>query len=715
MKYENKTREQLIHQLRAMYGRIAELGKKNAEYRQVAEALRKSERNLSIEKQITDIFLTCPDEEMYGEVLNVVLKVQESQYGAFGYIDEDGSLVMPSLTRKAWQECQVPGKSIVFPRETWGHSLWGRALQEQKSFYANSPFSVPEGHVPIQRFLTVPILYRREAIGLLSVANRERDYTEEDRKIQEGIAGHIAPILHARLQRDRQEQERKRAEEKYQQLFELSSDALFLIDNETGQIYEANATATALYGYTHDELLKRKNTDLSAEPSDTRAAMTGRKTLIPVRWHRKKDGTVFPVEITASHFIWNSRPVHIAAIRDISSRLEAEEERKRLEERLHRAEKMEALGTMAGGVAHDLNNILGVLVGYSELLLLKMPEDSPFRGHIINILESGKRSAAIIQDLLALTRRGVTVSKVLNLNRIIYDCLKTPEFETLKSLYPGVTFRTDLNPDLLNIKGSPVHLGKMVMNLLTNAAEASFEQGKVMIGTENRYLDSPVSGYDELKEGEHIILTVSDQGKGIAPKDIGRIFEPFYTKKMMGRSGTGLGLAVVWGAVKDHGGYIDVKSAEGEGTTFTLYFPAVREAEDTEQQKPLFSEYEGRNESILVVDDVEEQRKLALNMLTTLGYQATAVSSGEEALEYLQTTKVDLLVLDMIMTPGMDGLETYRRILEFSPKQKAVIVSGYSETDKVREVRELGAGAYIQKPYLMDKFGLAVRKVLDRN
>ncbi|OPY10004.1 MAG: Blue-light-activated protein [Syntrophus sp. PtaB.Bin001] len=443
--------------------------------------------------------------------------------------------------------------------------------------------------------------------------------------------------------------------------------------------------------------------------------MTGRKTLIPVRWHRKKDGTVFPVEITASHFIWNSRPVHIAAIRDISSRLEAEEERKRLEERLHRAEKMEALGTMAGGVAHDLNNILGVLVGYSELLLLKMPEDSPFRGHIINILESGKRSAAIIQDLLALTRRGVTVSKVLNLNRIIYDCLKTPEFETLKSLYPGVTFRTDLNPDLLNIKGSPVHLGKMVMNLLTNAAEASFEQGKVMIGTENRYLDSPVSGYDELKEGEHIILTVSDQGKGIAPKDIGRIFEPFYTKKMMGRSGTGLGLAVVWGAVKDHGGYIDVKSAEGEGTTFTLYFPAVREAEDTEQQKPLFSEYEGRNESILVVDDVEEQRKLALNMLTTLGYQATAVSSGEEALEYLQTTKVDLLVLDMIMTPGMDGLETYRRILEFSPKQKAVIVSGYSETDKVREVRELGAGAYIQKPYLMDKFGLAVRKVLDRN
>ncbi len=223
-----------------------------------------------------------------------------------------------------------------------------------------------------------------------------------------------------------------------------------------------------------------------------------------------------------------------------------------------------------------------------------------------------------------------------------------------------------------------------------------------------------VTGYDDMKEGEHVILTVSDQGKGIAPR-IPAGFSSLFTQKNDGQKRNRPGLAVVWGAVKDHGGYIDVKSAEGEGTTFTLYFPVVREEEDTEQRQASLSQYQGRNESILVVDDVEEQRELALNMLTTLGYQVTAVSSGEEAVEYLRTNRVDLLVLDMIMTPGMDGLETYRRIMEFSPKQKAVIVSGYSETDRVREVRELGAGAYIQKPYLMDKFGLAVRKVLDRN
>jgi len=712
MKDESKTRERLIHQP-GPHRQVAELEKKNAEYRQVTEALRRSERNLSIGKRIADIFLTLPDEEIYGEVLNVILKVQESQYGAFGYIDEDGALVIPSMTRNAWQECQVPEKSIVFPREKWGNSLWGRALRERKSLYANAPFSVPKGHVPVQRFLTVPIIYHEVVIGLLSVANKENNYTDEDRKIQEAIAGHIAPILQARLQRDRQEKKRKRIEEKYQQLFELGSDAIFLIDDETGQIYQANAAATALYSYTHDELLKKRNIDLSAEPSETRTATTGRKTLIPVRWHRKKDGTVFPVEITATHFTWNDRPVHIAAIRDITQRLEAEEEQKRLEERLHRAEKMEALGTMAGGVAHDLNNILGVLVGYSELLLLKMPEDSPLRGHITNILESGKKSAAIIQDLLSLTRRGVTLSKVFNLNRVVSDYLKTPEFEMLKSLHPEVTFRTELNPDLLNMNGSPVHLGKMVMNLLSNAAEASFKPGEVTIRTENRYLDSPVSGYDDMQEGEHVVLTVTDQGKGIAPEDIGRIFEPFYTKKVMGRSGTGLGLAVVWGAVKDHGGYIDVKSAPGKGTTFTLYFPVVREEEATEQQKASFTQYQGRKESILIVDDVEEQRELALSMLSTLGYRVAAVSSGEEAVEYLRSNRADILVLDMIMAPGIDGLETYRRILEISPGQKAVIASGYSETERVKEVQKLGAGAYVQKPYLMEKIGLAIRRELD--
>ena len=375
---------------------------------------------------------------------------------------------------------------------------------------------------------------------------------------------------------------------------------------------------------------------------------------------------------------------------------------------------MEAVGTLAGGVAHDLNNVLGVLVGYAELLLMEIPEGSPLRKHISQILQGGQRAAAIIQDLLTLARRGVAVSEVVNLNKVISDYLKTPEFEKLKAYHPSVIFKSNLDRDLMNVKGSPVHLGKTVMNLLSNAAEAIPDHGEVTLLTENQYLDKPITGYDHIEEGEYAVLKVSDNGKGISKEDVGKIFEPFYTKKVMGRSGTGLGLAVVWGTVKDHDGYIDVQSKEGTGSAFTLYFPITRE-EIVKDRSPISAEsYEGRGESILMVDDVKEQRELATAILSRLGYRVRAVSSGEEALAYLKTERVDLLVLDMIMDPGIDGLETYQGALEINPKQKAIIVSGFSETDRVKKAKELGAGAYVKKPYLRERIGLAVRRELDR-
>jgi CheY-like chemotaxis protein len=375
---------------------------------------------------------------------------------------------------------------------------------------------------------------------------------------------------------------------------------------------------------------------------------------------------------------------------------------------------MEGLGRLAGGVAHDLNNVLGVLVGYSELLADKVPADSPLRRHAVNILQSSLKGAAIIQDLLTLARRGVTVAEVVDLNEVIFDYLKAPEFEKLKSYHPDVKIRTELEDGLLNIKGSPIHLSKTIMNLVSNAAEAITDQGEVTIRTENCYLDRPIRGYDEMQEGDYVVLTVADNGKGIPAQDLGKIFEPFYTKKVMGRSGTGLGLAVVWGTVKDHNGYIDMQSVEGKGTVFTLYFPATREELAQAKEKVSPSVYMGRGESILVVDDVTEQRELATIMLEKLGYRVEAVACGEEALNYLKKKKVDLVILDMIMEPGIDGLETYRRLLDIRPQQKAIIVSGFSETDRVKKAQELGAGSFVRKPYILERMGLAVRRELDR-
>jgi CheY-like chemotaxis protein len=182
----------------------------------------------------------------------------------------------------------------------------------------------------------------------------------------------------------------------------------------------------------------------------------------------------------------------------------------------------------------------------------------------------------------------------------------------------------------------------------------------------------------------------------------------------MGRSGTGLGMSVVWGTVKDHNGYIDIVSTEKEGTIFTLYFPATREQSEKDQSSTTLEDYRGRGESILVVDDVKEQREIASKILSQLGYSVRSVSSGEEAIAYIKKNSADLLVLDMIMAPGMDGFETYKRILEYRPGQKAIIASGYSETERVKETQELGAGEYIKKPYTVEKIGLAVKSELEK-
>lgn len=422
------------------------------------------------------------------------------------------------------------------------------------------------------------------------------------------------------------------------------------------------------------------------------------------RWYDCRDKAIY----------WSGgRLVRMEIAFDITDRKRMEVENQSLQERLQRSGKMEALGTLAGGVAHDLNNVLGVLMGYSELLRDMVPPGDRLGNFACRILESAEKGASIVQDLLTLARRGVNVANILNLNGVITTFLKSPLFENIRVHHPHALFRTELDQNLFSIKGSSLHLEKTVLNLLANAAESLPGQGHVTIRTENRYLDSPLQGYDSINEGEYVVLTVSDTGVGIMPDDLGKVFEPFYTNKAMGRSGTGLGLAIVWGTVKDHDGYIDVHSTYGKGTTFTLYFPITREDDDRGLQEIGAEQYQGRGESILVIDDSREQKEMAVLMLTGLGYEVTAAGSGEEAVEYLKGSRADLLVLDMIMKPGIDGLETYKRILALHPHQKAIIVSGFSETDRVREAQRLGAGEYVKKPYLRETIGLAVRKGLD--
>ncbi len=833
-----------------------------AERRRAEEELHLSERRKMILNRIDHVFLTVPDEEMYGEVLDVVLSTMQSPFGIFGYIDEKGDLVIPSLTRDVWDRCRVPGKAVSFPAGGWGESIWGAAIRKRRSFLSEGPFNTPEGHIRIENFLTVPIVSRDATIGLLSVANKEGGYTERDRNLLSGIAGHISPILNARLQRDIQERERKRAEEalreseaKIRSVFEAAPVGLCImkgrvfqsaskdwydrfgysvseiIGHTTRMLYESEeeyrrvgrdlyrSLAEQDVAYVETRLRSKKSgvrdVILRAAPLQPNDAALGTVVSIEditdyrraireseesrrqladiieflpdatlvvdregrvIAWNRamevmtgvkKEDmlgrgnyeyalpfyGERRPIlidlalhpdpemekrytavqrigdSLLGESFTPNLPPgdIHLSAtasvLRDSRGEIVAaiecirdNTERRRLEERLSRAEKMEGLGRLAGGVAHDLNNVLGVMVGYSELLAEKLHEGSTLRDYADNIHRSSVKGAAIIQDLLTLARRGVNTAAVVDLNRVVVEYLRSPEFQALKSVHPDMALRKELAVGLLPVKGSSVHLGKALMNLVTNAAEAASEGADVTITvrTENRYLDRTLRGYDDMQEGDYAVLTVADTGGGIPARDLGKIFEPFYTKKFMGRSGTGLGLAIVWGVVKDHGGYIDVQSREGQGSTFTLYFPVTREAFASEEKAASREAYMGRGESILVVDDVQAQRNLASSMLERLGYRVKAVESGEAAVEYLRGNRADLVVLDMIMDPGIDGLETYARILAIHPHQKAIILSGYAETDRVREAQALGAGEFVRKPYVLEKIGLAVRRELDR-
>lgn len=400
---------------------------------------------------------------------------------------------------------------------------------------------------------------------------------------------------------------------------------------------------------------------------------------------------------------------------EMAERRETEKKKAQLEERLQRAGKMEAIGTLAGGVAHDLNNILTGIVGYPDLLLLQLPEDSDLRKPLETIQKSGLRAAAIVQDLLTLARRGIATQEVVSLNTIIMEVMQSPEYGKLTSSTSSVQVKTELDEHLMNILGSPVHLSKSLMNIIANAFEAMPEGGSLSISTSNCYLDHPINGYESVSEGNFVVIRIADSGMGIAEKDIERIFEPFFTTKKMGKSGSGLGMAVVWGTVKDHKGYIDVQSRPGQGTIFTLYFPVTRQTALEAEIRPSLQALKGRGEFILVVDDVENQRKIASSILRELNYKVHAVASGEEAVNYLTSHHADLVVLDMIMEPGIDGLETYQRILRLHPRQKAVIVSGYAENDCIAAARELGATRYIKKPYMLENIGLAIREELHQS
>ncbi|MCI5120771.1 MAG: response regulator, partial [Candidatus Electrothrix sp. AUS4] len=420
-------------------------------------------------------------------------------------------------------------------------------------------------------------------------------------------------------------------------------------------------------------------------------------------------------------FVWgkiveqndDGKPVRMAGTHtDINDHKKEEEERKKLEKELQQSQRLESIGLLAGGVAHDLNNILSGIIGYPELLLLDLPQDSKLRAPIEAIHESGQRATAVVADLLTVARGAASSREPHNINTLIMDYLHSPEGKQLKSLYPNIIFRHQFDATQPAILCSPVHIKKCLMNLVTNAVEAIGidTEGTVTLTTLNQSVDRMTNARN-IEPGEYVVLDIRDNGPGIEQEALEHIFEPFYSKKIMGRSGTGLGLTVVWNTMRDHKGKVFVESSH-KGTYFQLYFPLNKEAEATQPEREDKKKITGHSEHILIVDDEEQLRDISSRMLKAMGYQVDSVSSGELAVEFVRKTPVDLIMIDMLMEPGMNGRQTYEAILRLYPGQRALIASGFSESDDVKKALKNGVKGFLKKPYSMEQLGQAVRNAL---
>ncbi|MBI3987281.1 MAG: response regulator [Lentisphaerae bacterium] len=409
----------------------------------------------------------------------------------------------------------------------------------------------------------------------------------------------------------------------------------------------------------------------------------------------------------------------VLVFRDITERSQGEARERDIQERLIRSRRMESLGALAGGVAHDLNNILGPIVGYPDLIMKNLQPGSPLREDLEIIKNSAKKAVEVIRDLLALGRIGHHSTESLLLHATIETYLKSPGFLLLQVSHPLVAVEQHFDPQLPPVKGTEPQLVRLLSNLVSHAFDAMPEGGRLILSTCSRRLESAQEGFETIPPGDYVVLKVADTGQGIEREHINRLFEPFFVRKKQGtQSGSGLGLAVVYGVIKEHKGFVDVHSEAGRGTEFTLYLPPATGG-IAPAEPPAVAPHGGG--TILVVDDDVEQRNFAERMLKTLGYRVITAHNGKAAVDFFAKTApdgssaaVDLVLLDMIMADDFDGLDTYRKILEFNPSQKAIIVSGFAVTERIKEALQIGAGQYIQKPYSLDDLGKALRRELGR-
>ncbi|MHB2025068.1 MAG: response regulator [Elusimicrobiota bacterium] len=502
---------------------------------------------------------------------------------------------------------------------------------------------------------------------------------------------------------------RNQADQRYRTLFDASIDGIVIADSETRALRHANPAMCRLLGYTETELEALKVDDLHPKDALSRfsaefeAVVRGKEIVVPNIPCLRKDGTIIQADIAAHTLIIDGRACVVGQFRDVT-------ERNLLQRQLLQAQKMESVGRLAGGVAHDFNNLLTAIGGYSHFLLASLAPDDKRRDDVEQIKKAGDRASSLTRQLLAFSRQQVLQTRVLDCNALVADMEKMLR----RIIGEDVELATALSPKTGRIKADPGQIEQVLLNLVVNAKDAMPKGGKITIETSNIDLKEDFARMRlQVKPGPYVMFAVADTGTGMDSGTLAHLFEPFFTTKEQGK-GTGLGLATVYGIVKQSGGGIYVYSEPAHGTTFKVYFPRIEDAVQPAQERALPAKPLVGSETILIVEDDEMVRAFIQRALREGGYSLLVARDPEEAIRLCrqQEQPIHLILTDVVM-PQMHGPELMKLLAPLHPESKVIYMSGYIDTTMAHHDLVDTGVHFLQKPLASDVLARKVREVLD--
>ena len=654
---------------------------------------------LAARSRIVDLGATATLEQILRATLDEAELLTGSCIGFYHFMDAD----QENLTLQAWSTrtgrdfCKAEGHGLHYPVKQAG--VWVDAVRQGvpviHNDYASLPHrkGLPEGHAHVLRELVVPVLRGGRIVAVLGVGNKQDPYGSRDVETVQQFADLAWEVA----EKKRTEEALFASQTQHLSMLRTAMDAVWLLDGQ-GRILEVNDAACLMLGYSREELLGRTPSDLEAAESqaETRAHF---ELIVQRGWdifesvHRRRDGTTLPVEVSATHLPDTGQ--FVVYIRDMSDRKRLEVERLELEQQFQRAQKMESLGSLAGGVAHDMNNVLGAIMALSSIHEAQAPRGSSQQRSMETITKACLRGRTLVQGLLGFARQGITEERLLNLNEVVREQTALLEHTTLQR----VRLEMELDRALAPVLGDPAALGHALMNLCVNAVDAMPEGGTLTLRTRNA--------------GPTLVeLEIQDSGKGMPPEVMAKAMDPFFTTKPQGK-GTGLGLSIVYGTVKSHRGHLDLHSTEGVGTRITIQLPAAaRESGPAPLVLPPSPNAQPLR--VLVVDDDELLQMSLCILLQTLGHTSEAVESGEAALALLETgAPFDLVVLDLNM-PGLGGAGTLPLLRQLRRDLPVVVATGRANQQAAELVAQHSKASILPKPFTLEELKAHLALVLPR-